>query len=80
MFCSEHSELDLRYVHWVATKHVVKYLHSTIHYGHKYTFVGGVRLSGYTNSDWADSAVDWKSTSGYCFNMHFAMISWFSRK
>ena len=66
---------DPRHVHWVATKHVLRYLHGTIGYGLKYTSAGGVRLSGYTNSNWADSIVDRKSTSGHCFSMGSAMIS-----
>ena len=65
---------DLRHLHWIAAKHVLRYLRGTIGYGLRYTFVGGVRLSGYTDSDWASSAVDWKSTSGYCFSMGSAMI------
>ena len=71
---------DLRHEHWVAAKHVLRYLHSTIGYGLRYTSVGGVRLSGYIDSDWAGSAVDRKSTLGYCFSMGSAMISWSSRK
>ena len=50
--------IDPRHVHWVAAKHVLRYLHGTIGYGIRYTSVGGVRLPGYTDSDWADSAVD----------------------
>ena len=66
---------DPRHVHWIATKHVPRYLHGTIGYGVRYTSVGGVRLSDYTNSNWADSAMDRKSTSRYYFSMGSAMIS-----
>ena len=66
---------DPRHVHWIAAKHVLRYLHGMIGYGLRYTFVGGVRLFGYTDSDWVDSVVDEKSTSGYCFSMGSAMIS-----
>ena len=66
---------DPRHVHWVATKHVLRYLCGMIGYGLRYTFVGGVRLSDYTDSNWAGSTVDRKSTSGYCFSMGFTMIS-----
>ena len=69
---------ELSHMHWVAAKHVLKYLRGIVGYGLRYTSVGGVRLFGYIDSDWADSAVDWKSTSGYCFSMGSAMISWFS--
>lgn len=71
---------DLRHVHQIAAKHVLRYLHGMIGYGLRYTSVGGVRLSSYTDSDWVGSAVDQKSTSGYCFSMGFEMISQYSRK
>jgi hypothetical protein len=34
----------------------------------------------FTDSDWISSVVDRKSTSGYCFSVDSAMISWSSRK
>ena len=71
---------NLRHVRWVASKHVLRYLHGTIGYGLRYTFVGGVRLSGYTGSDCNNSAVDHNSTSRYYFSMGSAIISWSSRK
>ena len=71
---------DPRHVHWIAAKHVLRYLRGTIGYGLRYTSGGSVTLSGYTDSDWAESVVDRKSTSGYCFSMGSAMISWSSRK
>ena len=37
-------------------------------------------LSGYTDADWAGSVSDRKSTSGCCFSLRSAMISWQSRK
>jgi hypothetical protein len=39
-----------------------------------------VQLHGFTDSDWAGSADDRKSTSGMCFSLGSAMISWASRK
>ena len=69
-----------KHIHWVAAKHVLIYVRGTITYGLKYTSNSGVMLAGYADSDWAGSAVDRKSTSGYCFSMGSAMISWFSRK
>jgi len=38
------------------------------------------RLQGYTDSDWARSVVDRKSTFGCWFSLGLAIISWFSRK
>ena len=66
---------DLRHVHWIAAKHVLRYLHGMIGYGLRYTSARGVTLSSYTDSDWAGSVVDQKSTSGYCFSMGSMMIS-----
>ena len=37
------------------------------------------RLYGYTGSDWAGSATDKNITSGGCYFMGYAMISWLSR-
>ena len=50
-----------RHRHWVAAKHVLRYLRGTIAYGLKYTSSGGVMLHGYTDSDWAGSPVDKKA-------------------
>ena len=37
-------------------------------------------LTGYTDSDWAGSVDDRKSTSGYVFHMGSEAISWASKK
>ena len=71
---------DLKHIHWVDAKHVLRYVQGTITYGLRYTSSSGVLLVGYVDSDWAGSVVDRKSTSGYCFSMGSAMISWSSRK
>ena len=39
-----------------------------------------MRLAGYTDSDWAGCASDRKSTSGCCFGLDLAVVSWFSQK
>jgi hypothetical protein len=39
-----------------------------------------VRLQGYSDSDWAGSDTDQKSTSRCCFSLGSVVISWFSRK
>jgi hypothetical protein len=69
-----------RQLHWVAAKHVLRYLRGTVGYGLRYFSSGEVMLQGYTNSDWAGSADDRKSTSGTYFSLGSAMISWISRK
>ena len=69
-----------KHIHMVAVKHILRYVRGTIAYGLRYTSSGGVMLHGFTDSDWMGSIVDRKSTSGYCFSLGSAMISWSSRK
>jgi hypothetical protein len=63
-------------VHLVAAKHVMRYLEGTIDYGLSYDGDHDFTLSGYTDVDWAGSVSDRKSTSGCCFSLGSAMISW----
>ena len=72
--------VEPRRVHWVAAKHVLRYLQGTLDYGLDYRQGDGVRLAGYTDSDWAGCASDRKSTSRRCFGLGSAVVSWFSRK
>jgi len=69
--------------HWTAVKHVLRYLKGTLHYElcHR-KCDDGLTLVGYRYADWASSAVDGRSTSGYCFSLNKAdpLISWKSRK
>ena len=67
-------------VHWVAAKHVLRYLAGTMDYGLDYRRLDGVRLIGFMDSDWVGSVADWKSTSGCCFSLGSKTMSWFSRK
>ena len=69
-----------KHIHWLAAKHILRYMRGTITYGLRYTSSNGVSLVGYADSDWDGSAVDQKSTSGYCFSMRSAMISLSNRK
>ena len=69
-----------RRVHLVAAKHVMRYLKGTIDFGLYYDNSHEYRLYGYTDADWAESISNKKSTSGGCYTLGSAMISWFSRK
>jgi hypothetical protein len=69
--------VEPRRVHLVAAKHVMRYLKGTMDYGLSYD---DFTLTGYTDVDWAGSVADKKSTSGCCFSLGSAMISWQSRK
>jgi hypothetical protein len=72
--------VELRDVHLIAKKHVMRYLKGTIDYGFRYDLDREISLEGFIDSDWARSVADWKSTSGCCFSMGSTMISWFNRK
>jgi hypothetical protein len=72
--------VEPRCVHLVAAKHVMRYFKGTIDYGLSYDGDHNFTLSGYTNANWAGSVFDRKSTSGCCFSLGSAMISWQSRK
>ena len=71
--------VEHHHIHWIGAKNLLRYLRGTINHGLRYT-VGSLRLHGYTDADWAGSVVDRKSTSGYCFTLGSASISWMSRK
>ena len=72
--------VEPRRVHWVAAKHVLRYLAITMDYGLDYRRSNGIRLIGFTDSDWAGNVADQKSTSGCCFSLGSTAVSWFSRK
>jgi hypothetical protein len=54
--------VELRRAHLIAAKHVLRYLMGTIDYGLDYVRGDGVRLAGFTDSDWAGLVSDRKST------------------
>ena len=64
----------------IATKHVLRYLKGIVDYGLRYVTDCEFGLVGFTYLDWASSVRDWKSTSGCCFSLGSAVISWRSRK
>jgi hypothetical protein len=73
-------QVEPRQEHWIAANHVLRYIRGTINYGLRYTASNDIQLHGFTDSDWAGSAEDGKSTSGMCFSLGSAMISWSSKK
>ena len=71
---------DLRHVHLIAAKQILRYLRRTVDYGLKYDAKQMINLEGYVDLDWLGSAIDRKRTSGCCFSIGSSVISWFSRK
>jgi hypothetical protein len=72
--------VEHRHVHLVAEKHVMRYLKDTLDCGLSYNGDHDFRMSGYTDSDWTGSVSNRNITSGCCFSMGSAMISWQRRK
>ena len=66
--------------HWIAAKRVLRYVRGTLDYGLLYTRSSDPTLSGYTDSDWAGSVDDRKSTAGYVFSLGSGAITWASKK
>jgi hypothetical protein len=58
----------------------MRYLKGTLDCGLIHDGDHDFTLSGYTDSDWDESVSNRKSTSGCCFSLGSAMISWQSKK
>jgi hypothetical protein len=56
--------VELRRVHWVAAKHVLRYLRGTIEYGLSYVQGDGVKLMGFIDADWEGNKLTGKSLQG----------------
>ncbi|XP_060966156.1 secreted RxLR effector protein 161-like [Cannabis sativa] len=71
---------DPSQVHYGAAKRILRYLQGTKFYGIWYGVTSDSKLVGYTDSDWAGSMDDMKSTSGYAFTLGSGIFSWASKK
>ena len=74
-FMSDPSQL-----HFFAAKKVMRYVNGTKNFGLHYVKEEDNSLIGYTDSDWAGSIDDRKSTSGYVFCLGTKPITWSSKK
>jgi hypothetical protein len=72
--------VEPRQEHWVATKHVLRYLRGIMEYGLRYLGDGEVKLQGYTDSDCVGIASYMKNTLGCSFILGSTMISLFGGK
>ena len=68
---------------WITAKHVLRYIKGSME--HKLVYKksqNGLKISGYSDSDWASNKEDRKSTTGYCFSLDKdgPVIVWKSRK
>lgn len=67
-------------LHLSAAKRVLRYLQGTADFGILYKKEGNKELIGFTDSDYAGSVEDRKSTSGYVFILSSTAVAWSSRK
>ena len=67
-------------IHLLAAYRILSYLKFTVGQGVLFTRDGGLSLEAYTDSDWAGSVVDRRSTSGYCTFLGGSLITWRSKK
>ncbi|KAH9793301.1 hypothetical protein KPL71_004480 [Citrus sinensis] len=66
--------------HLMACKRVMRYLKATQDYGIKFVSNGEVKLTGFTDVDWAYDLDDRKSIGAYCIYIDDNLISWSSKK
>jgi len=67
-------------MHLSAIKRILRYLKGTASYGILYTKREEVKLTGWSDSDYAGDIDDRKSTSGYVFMIGDSAIAWSSKK
>jgi hypothetical protein len=67
--------VELRSVHWIGAKHVLRYIAGSMDYGLDYVRGNEVSLDGYTELDWVGCAIDRKSTSGCYFGLGSGLVS-----
>ncbi|KAK6124547.1 hypothetical protein DH2020_041717 [Rehmannia glutinosa] len=66
--------------HITVAKRILRYLKGCQEVGLWYPKEGGLKLIGYSGSDYAGCRVDMKSTSGTCQMLGNRLVSWFSKK
>lgn len=66
--------------HLGAAKRILRYVQGTLDFGISYAKDENLELVAYTDSDWAGSADDRKSTTGFIFCLSGGAVSWMSKK
>eukprot|EP00253_Pinus_taeda_P018032 PITA_18032 len=67
-------------LYWNATKHVLRYLIGTTHFGLWYRRTKGMKPQGFTYANWAGSPFDMKRTLGGIFSIGSTTISLYNKK
>ncbi|KAH9706324.1 retrovirus-related pol polyprotein from transposon RE1 [Citrus sinensis] len=66
--------------HVMACKRVLRYLKETADHGLKFSAGGEMKITGFTDADWACDVDDKKSIGAYCIYFGNNLISWSSKK
>ncbi|KAG8482776.1 hypothetical protein CXB51_024200 [Gossypium anomalum] len=66
--------------HYKAAKRALRYIRGTLDHGVKFMRTEKIELLGYSDSDWAGSSEDMKSTSSYIFTLGSSVFCWSSKK
>ncbi|GJU77023.1 ribonuclease H-like domain-containing protein [Tanacetum coccineum] len=71
---------DPRDPHFIALKHILRYVCGTIDHGLQLHVSSTAQLTAYTDADWAGCSVTRRSTSGYCVFLVDNLLSWFAKQ
>jgi hypothetical protein len=66
--------------HLKAAKRILRFIKGTLNYGLCYSSSQNFQITGYSDSDWAGSLEDRKSTTGFIFFMGETAFTWTSKK
>lgn len=67
--------------HWEAVKRIIRYLKGTVNVGIKYENGGSaLKLSGYSDADFASDVGTCRSTTGYVFTLAGGPVTWSSQR
>ena len=67
-------------IHFIAVLRILRYIKGTLGHGLQFSSKSSLVLSGFSDADWAGDPTDKRSTTGYCFYLGDALISWRSKK
>lgn len=67
-------------LHWQAIKRILHYLKGSFTSGLYLKVPSSLRISGYTDADWASDPDDRKSTTGFCIFFSDNLVTWGSKK
>ncbi|GJZ16526.1 ribonuclease H-like domain-containing protein [Tanacetum coccineum] len=70
---------DPRDPHFTALKRILRYVRGTLDYGLHLHVSSTTQLSAYTDADWADCRVTYRSTFGYCVFFCGNLLSWYAK-